>query len=140
MRWRKQLKDPERLIDAVITNIERQLTEARLQLFASDLAARAMQSNTDASTSAERVKTLEVLANLESTLHDLRMKRSLLISRARDADARLAIENALLDADRQPAGLALDMLTQGTIDSKSQADAIAEIRQVSAGTERKNDG
>lgn len=129
--WRKQLNNPERLIDAVISDIKHQLTEARIQMLAADMAAK--DTTLDSAASKERAVTRDALANLETTLRDLETKRNLLISRARDADARLAIEQALLAADRQPAQVALDLIAERTTDSESQADAALEVRRIVGG-------
>jgi phage shock protein A len=131
--WRRRMNDPERLIDAVITDMRRKLTEARLQLLAADLARKqAPQTSEELDRSYEVAR--QGIAELQDTFGTLEERRSVLIARARDADARLAIERALMEADTEPAQVALDMLSERVSGSEVEADAVAEVRRVTTNT------
>lgn len=128
---RRQSNDPEQLIDAVTADIRHKLTEAKLQTLAADLArSRLEQPSADSEQSREAAR--QGISQLESTLRDLESRRDLLIARARDADARLAIERALMEVDAEPARVALDLLTERVGETQAEADAVAEVRGVSA--------
>lgn len=130
----RRLDSPEQLIQAVITDMQHQLTEARIQMLAADLARQSISSESAVTVStAEQEAALKALSDLEGTLHELEAKRNLLVARARDADARLAIERALMETGRKPAEVALEMLAQRVMDSESQADATAEVNRISGG-------
>lgn len=122
--------NPEQLIDAVIRDMEHRLTEARIQMAASELAHSRLKGEKD---TAEDIALVESLHKLESMLDDLRLRRNLLISRAQDADARLAIEKALMEAGAEPAQVAIDMLTDKIHEAESSVEAIKDIRNISTG-------
>jgi len=120
--------NPEQLIDAVIKDIEHRLTEARIQMAASELAHSRLKGEND---TAEDAALAEPLHKLESTLNDLKSRRNLLIARAQDADAHLAIEKALMEVGAEPAQVAIDMLTDKIHEAESNTEAIKEIRSIS---------
>ena len=120
--------NPEQLIDAVIKDMEHRLTEARIQMAASELAHSRLKGEND---TAEDAALTEPLHKLESTLNDLKSRRNLLIARAQDADAHLAIEKALMEVGAEPAQVAIDMLTDKIHEAESNTEAIKEIRSIS---------
>ena len=122
--------NPEQLIDAVIRDMEHRLTEARIQMAASELAHSRLKGESD---TADDAVLAESLHKLESMLDDLKSRRNLLIARAQDADARLAIEKALMQAGAEPAQVAIDMLTDKIHEAESNAAAIQDIRSISTG-------
>ncbi len=129
---RRRSSEPDELIDSVIADIRHKLTEARLQLLAADLARKELaepQSEAEESCNAAR----RGIAKLEDTLRDLEARRSALIARARDADARVAIERALMEIGAEPAQVALDLLAERVNEAQAEADAVAEVRRISAG-------
>lgn len=129
-----QRNDPEQLIDTVIKDIRHKLTEAKLQLLSAELAGKQLDD-----TSADTSYTLECIKKLQNTLHELESKRNALIIKAKSADARLAIERALMETNSEPAQAALDMLAEDVEDIVSEADAIAEVRQISNNIQGSND-
>ena len=124
------MKNPEKLIDAVITDMRQNLVETKLHVLASD-----MSRNELAGGSAESDQSYNAaqqgIEQLGTTLKELESRRNLLIVKAQDAEARLAIERALMETDSEPAQVALDMIAERTISSEAEADAISDIRQVS---------
>ena len=137
--WRRRLSSPERLIDAVITDMRRKLTEARLQMLAADLARKRLADGSAESDQSYEAARLGI-EKLEATLHELESRRNILIARTRDADARLAIERALMEADSEPAQVALDTLVERVNDSEAEARAVAEVRNVPTETRGGNGG
>lgn len=139
-RSRRRSDEPDQLIDAVITDIRHRLTEARLQVLAADLARKQL---TQPQTCHPEVllchpersegSLRDGISQLESTLRDIESRRDALIARARDADARLAIERALMEVDAEPAQVALDLLGERVSEAQAEADAVAEVRRISAG-------
>lgn len=141
--WRKRMRDPANLIDAVIKDMEHRLTEAQLQVLAADLARQRLSENTSTPQhidSQDEIYSKQAIAKLESMLGDLKLRRNILISRAQDADARIAIENALLNAESEPAMVAIDMLSEKIRDVESKADAMQEIRDISSSQGNNIDG
>lgn len=136
--WRRRMKSPERLIDAVIADMKRRLTESRLQLLAADLARDRLSSSARGLIDASQESTARsALSELETILHELENKRNQLISRMHDADARLAIQTALMEADMEPSRIALEMIADRAVESESHADATSEVRRIS---NRRHDG
>lgn len=128
---------PEQLIDAVITDMRHKLTEARLQLLAADVARKRLADPSDVEReSLDAART--GIGKLEGTLRELESRRNTLIARARDADARLAIERALMEVDSEPAQTALDLLAERATESEAEAEATAEVRQISQETQEGN--
>lgn len=129
---RKKPKEPEELIDAVIKDIEHRLTEANIQITASNLIRQKIQkgdlSQTDVDESA-----IESLNKLKSVHNELIAKRNQIIIKARNADMRLAIERVLMETDSMPAENALDLLNERIQDIESQSDAVNEIRKTTGG-------
>lgn len=126
---RQRPADPDRLIDAVTTDMRRKLTEARLQMLAADLARKELTPGSEAGDGSYEAAQRGI-EKLEATLHELETRRSVLVARARDADARLAIERALMETDAEPAQVALDLLEEQVSQTRAEADAIAEVRQI----------
>ncbi len=126
---RRRPADPDRLIDAVTADMRRKLTEARLQMLAADLARKRLAPGSDVGDDSYEAAQRGI-ERLEATLHELEIRRSVLVARARDADARLAIERALMETDAEPARVALDLLEEQVSETKAEADAIAEVRQI----------
>ncbi len=127
---RRGSADPDQLIDAVTTDMRRKLTEARLQMLAADLARRESAAGSEVDAESHQA-TRHGIERLEEMLRELESRRSVLVARARDADARLAIERALMETDAEPARVALSLLAEQVSETKAEADAIAEVRQIS---------
>jgi phage shock protein A len=124
------MKNPEKLIDAVITDMRQKLVETKLQVLASDMTRKELaggSAESDQSYNAAQ----QGIEQLGTTLKELESRRNLLIVKAQDAEARLAIARALMETDSEPAQVALDMIAERTISSEAEADAISDIRQVS---------
>ena len=137
----KRQSNPEQLIDTVIINLRRKVTEARLQLLAADLARKQLDKSSCTAEYDQSCKIIQQgIEKLENTYHEIETRRSILIARTRDADAHLAIERALMDVDCEPAEVALSMLADRASESKAEADAVAEIREISTSTGGDIDG
>lgn len=129
---RKKPKEPEELIDAVIKDIEHRLTEANIQITASNLIRQKIQ-NGDLSQTDVDESAIESLNKLKSVHNELIAKRNQIIIKARNADMRLAIERVLMETDSMPAENALDLLNERIQDIESQSDAVNEIRKTTGG-------
>ncbi|MHB0999407.1 MAG: PspA/IM30 family protein [Armatimonadota bacterium] len=129
------MRNPTKLIDAVIKDMEHRLTEARLQVLAADITRKRLSDTASSPLNIElqdEISSKQTIVKLESMLNDLKLKRNILILRAQDADARIAIEKALLEAESEPAMVAIDMLSDKIRDAESKVDAIQEIRGTSS--------
>jgi phage shock protein A len=124
---------PEQLIDAVITDLRRKLTEARLQMLAANVARKKLTDPSEVDDQSHEAAR-QGIAKLEATLQELESRRNMLIAKARDAGARLAIERALMEVGSEPGQVALDLIAERASESEAEADATAEIRQISEGT------
>lgn len=129
---------PEQLIAAVIEDIEHKLIEARLQMLAADVA-RKQVADPAALDDDSYQQTRKGLEKLETTLRELESRRNMLIARARDADARLAIERALMEVGTEPGQVALDLIAERVSESTAEADATAEVRQINEEVQGKPD-
>lgn len=128
----KRLKEPEALIDAVITDVRHKITEARIRMLASDLARTKLSADQIKDEMEQDHQTVQQgIERLESTLKELESRRNLLVAKAREADAKLAIEKALMETGVEPADIALELLADKVNDLQAEADAIEEVRQVS---------
>lgn len=134
------MQEPERLIDAVITDMERRLTEARLQVLAAEIAGQRLRHAGEPTDGEAGADARELLGEMESTLRDLRSRRDQLVARVRDADARLAIERSLMEVDGRSGSVALEMLSERAIDSEAQTAAIQEIRKTTSPPGDAHDG
>lgn len=135
---RQKPNTPEQLVAAVITDIEHKLTEARLQMLAAEVA-RKQVTDTSAFDDESYLETRKGMEKLEATLRELQSRHNMLIARARDADARLAIERALMEVGAEPGQVALDLIAERASESIAEADATAEVRELAEEIQGKPD-
>jgi phage shock protein A len=118
------------LIDAVIVEMKRRLTEARLQMLAADMAMEHISA--DAEVDLPQIESARrALADLESRVQEMETKKDLLLVRMRNADARLAIEKAMMELDNESGDTALDRISERLMNLQSQAEAVEAIRHIS---------